>query len=554
MSLTVSARLNVPASPQVTGLVALPGGERVLCSGSRWLVLNAQGEVQRAAALNAPCLGLSLSPAGTRFLTFTTSEITVWSVGGQVLRRFPLGGVVGAGFQDEQVVLAGSPQGITRLNLSSEAGDTLRSGAVNALFVAPDGKKLVVSDGQRVQLLAVPSMQVQSGYRCENTCTVQNANFSASGRMAVAFAGGTLIGLRENMPATTILRNAEQAAGLPQPDNTVLTFSSGKVESRDFQTGRREQELLASSVLPGPALQVGGRVLALTSKGELLDADPNFSDVKRLPLPGTVQAGGLDASGQVYGLTGGVLSLTGQKIPGTFWAVQTMNKFTWALRSDSEGGLQVGLLSGEKFTPIPGSPRTAIRLSVNHWGNAAAVWDDETLWVASQAQNKISATVKLSGKARNITLSPDATRAFVLPEQGSPLVITLADGKSSPFPLSGSGTTDLQISGSGVQAVLDAQGNLNVSRPKTTTAAFTVPAVAPGPRFSPDGKWLAAVTTGPQGTTLNLLNVETGKIESTSDPLASLPTFLAWSADSKKLAVGASLLSELSSATVFEIR
>lgn len=552
VSLTPTQRLNLPGPAPVTALNSLPDGSRLLCLGTRWVNLNRQGQVTLAVPLTAPCQMLQVSPDGTRLLTSPDGK--VWTArDGALLRE--LTDAPFAGFLNNQAVLLRSSAGLESLNVSTGQRSTLRPGSFTALNVSPDGQRAVVSDGQRVQFLSLPDLNSLSAYRCDEDCTVRNVTFTPDGRTAAVQVGRNLIGLWNGRPATTVQRNVENVTGFVQPDNTVLTISEAGVEVRDFQTGRREK-LVTTGVTSPAALLPGGRILALSDKGELLDTDPAFRDVKRLPLPAGVHAGGLDASGNVYTLNRGVLSLGQKPLNGTYWAVETMNKTTWALRSDTDGGIQVGTLGGENFTPIPGSPRTATHLSVNHWGNHAAVWDDETLWVVSQAKNRVVATMKLAGKVDSVSLSPDATRVYLFPGStgtGAPHMVTVSGGKRSALAATSAPATAFQISGNGTTALLDRQGNLYLTRPKRP-AMTTETDGNPTFRFSPDSRWLAYTTRTAPGLTLNLLNTETGKIEASSSALAGPPTFLTWSADSKKLAVGTSLLNELSSVTLFEVK
>lgn len=572
-SLNPLSALSVPGPGGISALLALPDGSSVVCLGARWLQLDAQGKVLQAAALPLAdlCRDLTLSPDGKTLLVSgntlmnaatLTNAATLWNLAdARLLQTWP---DAQAGFLSSQEVLLRTGTKVGRLNFVSGAREPLNAPSINSLFVAPDGRRAVISDGQRVQLVSLPDFTVLSASRCNGECAVQNAHFSADGRTATALAGRTLLGLREGLPATTVMRDTDAAAGLPQPDNTVLTFSVAGVERRDFQTGRPELTLLPGAQ-PGIAAQQGGRVLAVSDSGELLDTTPDFKNLRRTPLPAAVSSGGLDASGHIYALNKGTLTLGTKKLPGMYWAVQTMNKTTWALRADSDGGLQVGLLSAEKFIPIPGSPRTATHLSVNFWGNHAAAWDDETLWVISQAKNKVVNTIKLGGKVGWITLSPDATRAFVYPgtklDPTLPDILTLATGKRTPLPEAfqpaGGWVNTIQISGNGMGLLIGSRENLVLIDPKKR-AAFNGAREAVGTvaQFSPDSKWLAYVgrDQAGQNLVLKLVNLETGKEEATSPPLAALPTFLTWSADSKKLAVGASLLNELASVTVFEVK
>ena len=412
VSLTPVQRITTFGPTQVTALAGLPDGSRLLCLDSRWVKLGAAGQVTLATALPEACQTLHVSPDGQTLLTGPAWR--VWSAtDGHLVRDLP--DALSAGILNSQEVVIRTAAGLERLNISTGQTTPLRPGPLTAFLVSPDGNRAVGSDGQRVQLLRLPDLTPLSGYRCEGDCTVKNAAFSVDGRTAAVQVGRQLIGLRDGVPASTVHRNVENAVGFPRPDNTVLTISEGGVEIHDFQTGRREKQV-TTGVTPPAAPLPGGRILALSDKVELLDADLTFQDVKRLPLPATVQAGGLDASGTVYALHGGVLTL-GQK------------------RVSSRENLDV--------------------------------------------------------------IDPKKNPAF------------------------------------------------NGAREALGTLA----------RYSPDSKWLAYVGRNQAAQpVLRLLNLSTGQDEATSPPLADLPTFLTWSADSKKLAVRASLASELTSVTVFEVR
>lgn len=558
LNLTVSARSNVAGTAPVSALSSAPDGSALLCLGSRWVQLDSAGKLLRATSLAAPCDGLSVSPSGQRLLTTTVSGATVWNLadGSKVADLAIPNAKNRVGFVSDDELLAVSATGIDRLTIASGERQSVRQGVVNALFVAPDAKRAVISDGQKVQLLKLADFSVLSGIRCEITCTAQNANFSADGRTVVVHDGDNLLGLREGVPASTVLHHVQAAAGLPQPDNTILTFAVGNAESHDLQTGRRESVLVTGGILPLARQLAAGRVLTLNDKGELLSADRAFKDVQRVQLPAAPSAGAVDASGAVYALNAGTLTLGGKKVAGTYWDVQTMNKATWVLAMGTDGGLQVGTLSGDKFTALPGS-RTATHLSVNFWGNHAAVWDDETLTVVSQPKAKVVASVKLPLTNASVTLSPDATRAYVVPvsaADGKPFVVTLSNAKRQPLPESASGWwTGAQVSGKGVLA-LNSKGGVSLVLPDGKMPFGAIAGEGKAARFSPDSAYLALPVRGDVGPRLDLVNVVTGKVEASSPTLADLPTFIAWSADSKKVTVGASLASELGSTLTFELK
>ncbi|MBZ9751096.1 hypothetical protein K7W42_09500 [Deinococcus sp. HMF7604] len=559
-SLSPRTLLSVPGDtplelrPLTSGLVA--------CLGDRLLLLGAGGELRRSLPTGDRCAGLSVSPDSRYALTRTAEQVSVWRLADGVrLARLETPGVVGAGFSGAQDLLIGSGRGTERVSLTTLARTAPVGDGVDALVTAPDGLRAVVTRGQRVQLLDSATLSIQSAVACAVSCTLGPVAFASDGRTAAVQAGGEVYALRAGFPASVVVRRSDAAgavvSALPRPDGSVLALRVGQAEVRDLQTGHRERLLPVAGLQAAPAaLTPSGRVLTVQGN-VLLDSAPDLTTPRTLlTLPGVLTGGGLDpATNEALALLpGGALKL-GTQAAGDVMAVQTMNRFTWLLSSDRAGGATLSQFSGGQRRPAAGLS-TSTHLSVNHWGNHAAVWDDTRLVVVAQKTGQVAVTLPVSGAAR-VTVSPDATRAYVFPRSGDPAVILTANAKRFPLPVvAGVRYADVQISGKGQFAYVRAGGGLDLYRPGQRSPFAALPTVSDqegGVRYSPDSAHLAAVTRADGGWQVTLLDPETGRVTATSGPLGDRPAFLAWSAHSRSLTVGAGLGTALNNVTVFEV-
>ncbi|WP_221088853.1 YncE family protein [Deinococcus aquaedulcis] len=562
VSLSPRSLLTVPGAAPLA-LAPVPGGV-VACLGERLLLLGPGGEVRRSLPVGTPCAGLSVSPGGAYALTRTSTQVSVWRLGDGVrLARLDTPGVTGAGFSGPQDLLIGGAQGIERVSLASLARSVPAGEAVGALVTAPDGLRAVVTRAGRVQLLDTATLGVQSAMTCAAPCTLGPVTFSADGRSVAVQAGGELYALRAGYPASVVVRRAEAGgaalSGLPRRDGSVLVLRAGQLEVRDLQTGHREQVRPLPGLQPAPAaLTPGERVLSVQG-GVLQDSAADLSGPRALlTLPAALTGGGLDpATGEPLTLLpGGALTGGPRALAQNVFAVQTMNRFTWLLTADGSGGLALRTLSGGRQGTTAGL-RTATRLSVNHWGNHAAVWDDTRLVVVAQKTGKAVASLAVSGAAR-VTVSPDATRAYVFPRSGDPAVVLTANAKRFALPvLAGARYTDVQISGQGQFAYVKAGGGLDLYRPGQRSPFAALPTASDregAVRYSPDSRLLAAVTRADDGWHLSLLDTDTGRVTAAGPVLADHPAFLAWSPDSRRLTVGAGLGTAVNNVTVFDMQ
>lgn len=274
------------------GLALLPDGTRLVCAGAELRQLSPQGELLRRIQLPEPCLSLQVSPAGTLALTVGRGAARVWRLAdGQVAYTLSLSGLAGrVAFLSEGELLLGTGRGVESLKLADRQRRVLLPGAVSGLALAPGGERLLLSRGERLDLVRLSDFKVLSGIRCEELCPLRRAQFSADGRGAVALAGSALYALREGRPVNVVVRGVEgDASGFPLPDGGVWVLRGGQVERRDAQTGRREGRLLddapANALLDAPASWNGaGGVLLLTQGHDLLELGPDGREVSRQPL------------------------------------------------------------------------------------------------------------------------------------------------------------------------------------------------------------------------------------------------------------------------------
>ncbi|PTA69750.1 YncE family protein [Deinococcus arcticus] len=536
----------------------------VACLGERLLHLGPGGEVRRSLPVGAPCAGLSVSPGGTHALTRTAAQVSVWRLSDGVrLVRLDTPGVTGAGFSGPQDLLIGSAQGVERLSLASPVRAAPTGEGVGALVTAPDGLRAVVTRAGRLQLLDTAGLGVQSALTCAAPCTLGPVAFSADGRVAAVQAGGELYALRAGYPASVVVRRTETGGapltGLPRRDGSVLVLRPGQLEVRDLQTGHREQARAVPGLQAAPAtLTATERVLSVQG-GALQDSGADLGAPRTLlSLPAVLTGGGLDpATGEPLALLpGGTLTAGPRALAQNVGAVQTMNRFTWLLTAGGSGGRVLSTFGGGRSQATAGL-RSATRLSVNHWGNHAAVWDEARLVVVAQKTGKAVATLPVAGAAR-VTVSPDATRAYVFARTGDPAVVLTANAKRFPLPVqAGARYADVQISGQGQFAYVKVGGGLDLYRPGQRSPFAALPMVSDregAVRYSPGNGHLAAVTRADDGWHLSLLDPETGRVTAVSPVLAEHPAFLAWSPDSRRLTVGAGLGTAVNNVTVFDVQ
>ncbi|MFT2718848.1 hypothetical protein ACMT4L_02485 [Deinococcus sp. A31D244] len=555
----------------VTGARLLPGGVAV-CLGARLGVLSAAGALQRSIPTGADCAGLSVSPDGTLALTTTLAggqgagTVSVWRLAdGQRTAQVSVTNLTGAGFSGARSLLIGSAGGTESLDLSGGARSTLNTQGVTYLSTSPDGTHAVVGTGRRVQLIDARTAAPVSGHICDDSCPVGAVGFSADGRSAAVQAGRQLVALRSNYPSTIVARDAGQVAGLPLRDGTVLTLEgvpgAGELQRRDLLTGRREKTL----TVPGGTVQptqvtADNQILSLTAGGLSLGTAEQPA-ARRIDLPARATGGGTDpATGRPAALLGGTLSVGGQVAARQVWAVQTMNRATWLLAADGNGGLNLAQLDAGKVRTVAPAGN-ATHLSVNHWGNAAATWNDDRLSVVSQKTGKVTATLNIPGQlgAARVTLSPDSTRAFILPAQGDGFVALLANGKRFGLPTApGRRAADVQISGRGVLAFTASDGTTDLYQPGNRVPYATLSAAPPAPtlspaRFSPDSALLAVPVRDERGWRVDLVNAVTGRVDARTPALSDPPSFITWAADSRAFTLGAGRLDRLESITVFPL-
>lgn len=521
-----------------------------LCLGERLLHLGSAGDLG-GVWLGGSCRAVQVSPDGTRAAALLADRVAVVNIQNRVVSAgLPLPGATGAGFDADGALLVGSGAGLERVNPDDLRRQVLDAAPVASLTVATDGARAVVVRGTRAQLIDTRTLRVLSGTACDDSCQPGRAVFSADGRSVTIPLGRTLVALRDGLPATTVLRTGDPESagpftGLPLRNNTVLLLRTGETQVRDVQTGHRERraDLGGLSAAPG---SLSPREQVLSVSGSALNVGTPDQPTARtaLRLPGTVRAGAVLADGSAVTLAGdGTLRAAGRAAPAL--DVQGVGRFTFTL---TRGGLTE--LRGASQAALA-AQRGAAALSVNHWGNHVATWNAQGLSVTAQKTGKVIFNAPVAGLSR-VTVSPDATRAYLFPTRGEARVMLLANRKTFALPVTpGAAYRDVQISGKGVFAYQRTDGRTDLYAPGQRQPLATLGGGAT--RFSPDSALLAAATPTPSGWVVALHDPATGRELTRSAPLDAAPTFLAWSADSRTLLVGAGPLSGLGSATVFTV-
>ncbi len=556
--------LTVRDAPALPGPVALQAvgldaaGRLHLCLGSRLLSVNAVGPGDPAArpsavALPVRCQSVTVSVDARLAAVLSDGRLDLIDLSThRVTGTLSVPGLSGAGFAADGTLLIGSPAGLERVTLPGFLRSPLDRTPVTTLRVAPDGLRAVAGRGGRTQLLDTQTLRVLSGSSCDAACPPGAVHFSADGRSATVQTAQGVTALRDGHPATTVLRAADpELAGplsaLPLRDNTALILRDGETQVRDLQTGHRETRRVVPGLRGAPATLTGAEdLLTLTGPGLNLSR-PDLSGARPLlTLPGTVTGGAVGPDGQLLTLAGGTLrGPDGRGLASGVQDVQGVGRAAFTLRAGALAEVQGGGLR-----LLPGQ-RAADHLSLNHWGNHAATWNDQGFSVTAQKTGRIVASV--AGTYARVTVSPDATRAYLFPVRGDPRVMLLASRKTFPLPAQpGAAYRDVQISGKGAFAYLRADGRTDLYLPGQRQPVATLGGGAPA-RFSPDSTLLALGTSTSGGWVVTLHDPASGRELARSAPFDAPPTFLAWSADSRSLSVGAGPLDGLGSVTVLTV-
>ncbi|AWT35480.1 hypothetical protein GCM10008956_08530 [Deinococcus arenae] len=559
-----SVTLTFRESPSLPGPVALQGvawdtaGRLHLCLDGRLLSVNAArpggpAASPSAVALPGPCQGVTVSVDARQAAVLGDGrldliDLSTHSVTGTLL----IPGLSGAGFTAEGTLLIGSPAGLERVTLPGLTRAALDRTPVTTLVVAPDGLRAVVGRGERTQLLDAGTLRVLSGSGCDGRCPPGAVQFSADGRSATVQAAQGVTALRDGFPATTVLRAAEpELAGplsaLPLRDNTALILRDGETQVRDLQTGHRETRRVVPGLRAAPAaLTPEEHLLTLTGQGLTLSRLDLSGAQPLLTLPGVVSGGAVGSDGTLLTLTDGALRGPGGRgLASGVQEVAGAGRAAFTLRAGALAEVQ-----GAALRPLPGQ-RGAAHLSLNHWGNHAATWNAQGFSVTAQKTGRV--IVSAPGAYARVTVSPDATRAYLFPASGDPRVMLLASRKTFALPVQpGALYRDLQISGQGVFAYLRADGRTDLYLPGQRQPVATLGGGAPA-RFSPDSTMLALGTPTPGGWVVTLHDPASGRELARSAPLDGPPAFLAWSADSRSLHVGAGPLDGLGSVTTLTV-
>ncbi|WP_418514394.1 hypothetical protein [Deinococcus sp. RM] len=547
----------LPGPPALTEARWDAAGGAHLCLGERLVHLGA-ADLSSAAStwLGAPCRAVSVTPDATLAAALVGDRVVLMNVAQRrVTGTLTVTGLSGAGFGSGGELLVGSGAGLERVNPADLSRQVLDPAPVAALTVAADGSRALVVRGSRAQLLDTRTLRVLSGTSCDDTCAPGRAVFSADGRSVTVPLGRTLVALRDGLPATTVLRASDPEtagaySGLPLRNNTVLILRDGETQVRDVQTGHRERRVGLSGLGATPAslspreevLSVGGG-----AGGAALSAGTPDQPTARtlLRLPGAVRGGAVLADGSVVTVGRDDTLRAGPRAAPAL-DVQGVGRFTFALTGSGAAELRGGTL-----VPLAGQ-RGATALSVNHWGNHVASWTAQGLSVTAQKTGRVIFSAPVAGLSR-VTVSPDATRAYLFPARGEARVMLLANRKTFALPVTpGAAYRDVQISGKGVFAYLRADGRTDLYAPGQRQPLATLPGGAPA-RFSPDSSLLAAATPTPSGWVVALHDPASGRELTRSVPLDGAPAFVAWGADSRTLLVGAGPLSGLGSVLTFTV-
>ncbi|GGR85353.1 hypothetical protein [Deinococcus sedimenti] len=554
VTLTVRDTPVLPGDPRLSDATWDRQGGVHACVGER-LLSQISGGQRRAVWLGRPCEAVRVSPDATQVAVQTGQSLQVVNLNGATLAKVDAGTLSGFGFLPDGTLLLASARGLERLTWPGGERVTLDPTPVTSLDLNLEGTRAVLVRGARVQLidtatLVTAAIRTLSGLTCDATCPPAVVAFSADGRSATAQLGPTLVALRDGFPSTTVLRPSDPEAGgqytaLPLRNNTVLLLRPGETQVRDIQTGHRERRWPVAQQSAQPA-RLSPQEDVLTLIGTTLTVRPaDLTSTRPLwRLPGAVEGGAVDSTGTL--ITVPAADPAHAPDPRRWLAVGGAQRSAYGL---TPSGLTE--LRGSTGRPLP-AQAGATQLSVNHWGNHVVTWSGSGLSVTAPKSGTVIFSAPAPGLA-HVTLSPDATRAYLFPRQGEPRVQLLANRKTFPLPVQpGVRYRDVQISGKGVHAYARPDGRTDLYRTGQRQPYASLPG-GPLSRFSPDSLLLAVVTPSPGGWVVALVDAATGEERTRSGPLDRAPTFLAWSADSRTLHVGAGPLDGLASVTTLAV-
>ncbi|MVN88433.1 hypothetical protein GO986_16955 [Deinococcus sp. HMF7620] len=558
----------------------LPGGQVVVNADNGVLVLDAALKTVRSwYSLRGDVLGLSASPDGKRVAALSRDRWVVWDVAsGRELRSGTPALDARVAFDARGDLLLLERGTLVRVAVATgQRTPLLGGGDLGDVAVSPDGQRLVTLTDTEVSLLkldggtALTSGAVLATSEVDEDWSELAATFAPDGKAAVVRLGEQTLILREGQTGATEVEGGEDlslSGSVVFLNPTQFVYAEyGEGQLYDVQTGEAVGEALEfdayEPLLGGP----DGAVLALgRSVGRLSTADLSAPPRPRVTLPSSNTWTGAFVGGVPHAGVGEFLNLkTGVALNAgnrdNLLAAEAHSESLWTL-----SGLTVNVYRAGKVTRVATLDEDAEyeTLHTSPDGTLAAVSGYGGAALLDSRSGKVVGTVtaaKLKVEDIHDALPTlDGRSLLLIPHEGDLLRYELASGrKTVAFKLpAGAEAYEFQQSRGGTLAVAYGSENddrIALIKPGAATAFKTLvfSQAVRALRFSPDGKQLA-VLTGDNQNALQVYDTASGALLTRTGAFSLRTSLLAWAADGSQLLVGAGLLGQPGSATVYTVK
>ncbi|PNY82033.1 WD40 repeat domain-containing protein [Deinococcus koreensis] len=574
-----TAKVYTAPGADVTHAAPLPGGRWAVSADNAVMVLDAGLRVQRAwHTLQGPVVALAVSPDGARIAAMTRSRWTVWAA--DTGERLDSGEAFSSslGFGADGTLLVMYRGGL----LSNALGtDPARFRAIDVgtgwedFVASPDGQTAVLGNADLVRLVRLEDQQVLAEAELSGDGSGLGATFSPDGQSVVVRTGAEGLLLRAGEDVVELDGGEDmdvRSGSVYFPSEREFVYASfGEGQRYDAQTGEALGDTLALSTFgpvargkggPGdsaPFLALGrgvarfdpvkrteqGRVglpSGNTWLGAFLSDGRPLAGVDEFVNLGTGQAQKVGALDDLYDYdaqAGAIWTLNGTAV-----SVYRGGKVSTLATLDEDAG----------YDTLVASPDGSLAVASGYDG--LAVLSARTGKVVKKLTSKALKVEDIHGAA----LSPDGRSLLVVPHEGHVLRVDLGSGKqTTAFRLpSGDEVLSVQVGAGGTLAAIssddDSVSSLSLIRPGSATPFKTVAldGRVRQVRFSPDGKLIALLTDASENA-LQVYDAASGARLAQTGRFNTTTSLLAWAPGGKQLMVGAGLLGQAGSTTIFNV-
>ncbi|UBV42586.1 WD40 repeat domain-containing protein [Deinococcus taeanensis] len=554
----------------------LPGGQVAVDADNAVLILDQNLKTQRGwYTLQGPVKALAASPDGTRLAALTQSRWVVWDVAtGREVRSGKPRYDATLAFSADGALLMLDDGTLKRTDLNSgQVTDVLGDGELYDVRVSRDGTLAILAFEDHVEFVrlgtAAPLAQADISEDWDGLAVT----FSPDGQAAVVRTGSETLILRAGQAQATEVEGGEDLS----LEGSVVFLNAGQfvyaedgeAQLFDAQSGQSVEDAFELDSYETLAAGPDDQVLSLgRSVGRLTLGQLSAPARPRVTLPSANAWTGAFIGGVPHAGVGEFLNLkTGRALNvgnrENLYAAEGQSESIWTLNS----GVTVNVYRAGKVMKVAtldekGEYET---LHASPDGRYAAVSGYHGLALLDGQSGKVlkkftPEQLKVEDFHDAIP-TPDGKALIVIPHEGALLRVDVASGRQSvAFKLpADADASELQVSRGGTLAVAysteDDDDRLALVKPGATTAfkTLTFTGEVRGVRFSPDGKLLAVLTTDAQNA-LQVFDTATGALLARTGQFSLRTSLLAWAPGGTQLMVGAGLLGQPGSVTVYDVK